>query len=88
MGKLRISEDMDTQVVEGIISDYIHIGLKIANTGEPSGLDAKTWEQCIYQIRHLHVAEPHLPAFEIMNALVLAGWSPPSPTAGEQPETP
>lgn len=60
-------------VVEGIIRDYITVGLATADSGMPDGLDKKTWEACISQIKNLHLAEPHLPATQILNALALAG---------------
>jgi len=55
--------------VEKIIRDYIKVGLDVADTGTPTGLDPKTWEACIYQIRNLHLAEPWLPAFEAIAAM-------------------
>ena len=72
-----MAEEFATSVVEGIIRDYINIGLNIADTGTPDRLDTETWGRCIYEIRHLHLSEPLLPAMTILAALQLAGWTPP-----------
>ena len=81
-----MTEEFATDVVEGIIRDYVNIGLNIADTGTPDRLDTETWERCIYEIRHLHLSEPWLPAMTILNALQLAGWTPPDTAEPEGDE--
>lgn len=61
----------------GIISDYIATGCATADSGTPDGRDAATWSAAIAQLRHLHLAEPHLPAQQILSALRLLGWTDP-----------
>jgi len=65
-------------LVEGIIRDYIDTGCKIAaaGTGTATTTD-KAKQDAIHQIRWLHLAEPHLPTNDILNALLLAGWTAP-----------
>lgn len=70
-------EELSLNLVTDIIREYIQTHLNIADTGEPSGLDKKTWEQCIEMMRHLWLAEPHLPAVQVMDALKFAGWTAP-----------
>ena len=64
-----MSANEQVERVEEVIRDYIKIGLDFADTGTPTGLDPKTWEACVYQIRNLHLAEPWLPAFEAITAM-------------------
>jgi hypothetical protein len=68
-------------LVEGIIRDYIDTGCKTAAAGTGTVTETDQARQsAIYQIRHLHLAEPNLPTHAILSGLLLAGWTPP-PTA-------
>ena len=73
------TSEASADAVEGIIRDYVATGCKTADTGAPTGLDSKTWSAAIKEVRHLHLAEPHLPAAQIIKALLLLGWSAPEP---------
>ncbi len=38
----------------------------------------KAKQEVIHQVRWLHLAEPNLPTNDVLNALLLAGWTPPA----------
>lgn len=73
------SDEQSLNLVTDIIREYIHNGLRTADTGEPSGLDKDTWERCIGMMRGLWLAEPHLPAWTVIKTLKFAGWQSPNP---------
>ena len=55
-------------IIEEVVKNHIRVRLNIADTG---GENAHSGT--INQIRHLHLAEPHLPAVEAANRLRDAG---------------
>ena len=71
------TEHLDTDFVVDIIRDeiqnYIRSRLRVMDTGTPDGLDSETWQRAIYQARHLHLAEPWLPAVAAARRLREAG---------------
>lgn len=51
------------QIIQEEIRSYIVTSLAIADTGSPGSQERQRgYSEAIYQVRHLHLAEPWLPA--------------------------
>jgi hypothetical protein len=65
-------------LAEGIIRDYVRTGCAIALCGGRMNDFERGFAAGVDQVLHLHLAQPWLPAVEIINALELAGWQRPA----------
>jgi hypothetical protein len=73
------SREIAVDIAERIVGNYVRAGTAIATCTVGNLND---WERGfaagVDRIRHLHCAEPWLPAVEIIDTLLLAGWTPPA----------
>jgi hypothetical protein len=73
MSTEHLDADFVVDIIKDEIASYIATGLKVMDTGTPDGLDPETWQRAIYRARHLHLAEPWLPAVRAAQRLRDAG---------------
>jgi hypothetical protein len=67
-----------SDTVASIIEDWVDIGYRTASAGTGKLGCEPAQQEALDQIRHLQLAEPWLPAAQIMKALAIAGWTGPN----------